>query len=238
MDVHPTTTPPAWVTAHAYVVDDQVSQSGDNFRCLIAHTSGTFATDLAAGKWEEIFRLNQSGPLELATPYLESELRDIQYCQVNDLMYLTHPDHEPWKLTRQAVDNWTIGPIAWEWPPTLEENVEDVTLKPSATTGNITLTASAATFKAGHVGSYWQIGHRRGDSSVEIALTNADATSAQSLRARQLGVHHLRKLEGDGLYRANSSRQDFLGDPAHLRKLSAGTAQRLDDGAGKTLRRS
>lgn len=42
----------AWVTATAYAVGDIVQQSGSSYRCKIAHTSGTFATDLAAGKWE------------------------------------------------------------------------------------------------------------------------------------------------------------------------------------------
>lgn len=40
----------AWGT-NAYVVDDLVTQGGNTYICLIAHTGGTFATDLAAGKW-------------------------------------------------------------------------------------------------------------------------------------------------------------------------------------------
>jgi hypothetical protein len=44
----------AWVTAHSYVVGppaDFVTNGGSSYECLVAHTSGTFATDLAAGKW-------------------------------------------------------------------------------------------------------------------------------------------------------------------------------------------
>jgi len=41
-----------WVTLTAYVVDDIVlSANGLYYKCLIAHTSGVFATDLAAVKW-------------------------------------------------------------------------------------------------------------------------------------------------------------------------------------------
>lgn len=40
-----------WVTATAYVLNDVISQSGLWYRCAVAHTSGTFATDLAAVKW-------------------------------------------------------------------------------------------------------------------------------------------------------------------------------------------
>lgn len=42
-----------WVTATAYAVLDlaKYSVDGNVYVCLTAHTSGTFATDLAAGKW-------------------------------------------------------------------------------------------------------------------------------------------------------------------------------------------
>lgn len=39
-----------WLTATAYAVGDLVGHTGA-YVCLVAHTSGTFATDLAAGKW-------------------------------------------------------------------------------------------------------------------------------------------------------------------------------------------
>lgn len=42
----------AWATATAYVVGDvRTVNSLECYRCLVAHTSGTFATDLAASKW-------------------------------------------------------------------------------------------------------------------------------------------------------------------------------------------
>ncbi len=41
----------AWLTATAYKVSDVVSVSGQKYSCLVKHTSGTFATDLAAVKW-------------------------------------------------------------------------------------------------------------------------------------------------------------------------------------------
>lgn len=37
----------AWVTATPYVVGNTVT----GYKCLVTHTSGTFATDLAAGYW-------------------------------------------------------------------------------------------------------------------------------------------------------------------------------------------
>lgn len=41
----------AWTTATAYSVGNMVTESGSYYYCRTAHTSGTFATDLAAAKW-------------------------------------------------------------------------------------------------------------------------------------------------------------------------------------------
>jgi len=41
----------AWLTSTAYAVRDVVTQSDNTYICAEAHTAGTFATDLAAGKW-------------------------------------------------------------------------------------------------------------------------------------------------------------------------------------------
>lgn len=55
-----------WATATVYAVDDIVIESSKIYQCLIAHTSGTFATDLAASRWTEISAttpVNLTGPI-------------------------------------------------------------------------------------------------------------------------------------------------------------------------------
>ena len=42
-----------WATATSYAVDDLIYTADECYICLEAHTSGTFATDLAADKWEK-----------------------------------------------------------------------------------------------------------------------------------------------------------------------------------------
>lgn len=42
----------AWVTSTAYILNNMVSVGFSSYICIVAHTSGVFATDLAAGKWE------------------------------------------------------------------------------------------------------------------------------------------------------------------------------------------
>jgi hypothetical protein len=51
----------AWVTATSYAQKDMVQNAGVVYVCFVAHTSGTFATDLAAGKWV-ILSINSNSP--------------------------------------------------------------------------------------------------------------------------------------------------------------------------------
>jgi len=93
-------------------------------------------------------------PLEVSTNYLESELYELQIRAVNDVVYIVHPNHPVAKLTRFADDNWTYTDASLNLPfvdPDVNSTV--VTLKPSASSGSITITASADAFDATHVGS-------------------------------------------------------------------------------------
>ena len=51
----------AWVTATSYAKNDLVKTNGNVYICLVAHTSGTFATDLTALKWELMVSKGDSG---------------------------------------------------------------------------------------------------------------------------------------------------------------------------------
>ncbi len=47
--------PLGWLTATTYAARAVVTHSTGTYVCAVAHTSGTFATDLAAGKWALLF---------------------------------------------------------------------------------------------------------------------------------------------------------------------------------------
>jgi hypothetical protein len=50
-----------WQTGVAYVKNDLVRQNGDVYICLVAHTAGTFATDLTALRWELFVQRGAAG---------------------------------------------------------------------------------------------------------------------------------------------------------------------------------
>mgnify|MGYP006935482549 CR=1 FL=1 len=51
----------AWTTATAYSTQDYVTNSGNGYVCIVAHTAGTFSTDLAAGKWALVATAGAAG---------------------------------------------------------------------------------------------------------------------------------------------------------------------------------
>lgn len=59
-----------WLTAQAYETTDTVTETNRLYVCAVAHTSGTFATDLAAGKWDELADFNSLPDGSVATAKL------------------------------------------------------------------------------------------------------------------------------------------------------------------------
>lgn len=47
-----TATAPAWATAKYYTIGNSIDNGPNIYVCIVAHTSGTFANDLAAGYWQ------------------------------------------------------------------------------------------------------------------------------------------------------------------------------------------
>ena len=94
---------------------------------------------------------------EISTPYSSDDLAALDFAQSADVVYIAHPDYPAYKLSRFGPTNWTLTAVNFDWPPFNDENVDPLTLTPSAVTGNITVTASANLFVAADVGSYFKI---------------------------------------------------------------------------------
>lgn len=143
----------AWATTTFYKVGSLVTNSGNYYRCLIAHKSGTFATDLSNGKWAAT-----AGATDLAyevySPYAASDVDKIKFCQSCDVLYLFHPEYAPRKLMRVADDDWYLQTINFRPPPLIAAvHKLNATLTPAATTGDdIVFTAGSAVFLAGDAG--------------------------------------------------------------------------------------
>lgn len=159
----------AWVTLTAYAVGDLRSNGGVNYYCTTAHTSGTFATDLAAGKWHAL-----TGTVyEIPSPYTAAQLTNadgtlaLRYAPTGDVVYLVHASHPPYKLSRFSPTLWTLVAVEFAPPPFATLNTTTTTIYASAATGSVTLNASASLFTAAMVGQYVYLGEKDVRSTLQ-----------------------------------------------------------------------
>lgn len=134
---------------------------------------------------------------EIASPYLEADLFQLKFTQSADVLYIAHPSYAPRKLTRTAHTTWTLTTIDFQDGPYLSTKT-DLTITPSGTTGNVTLTASSSLWASTDVGRLVRLKH--GSTWTWFAVTaytsatvvNADvkstSTTASASAAYRLGV--------------------------------------------------
>jgi len=98
--------------------------------------------------------------VEIVTPYLESELFDIQFAQTADIMFIVHRDQPIQKLTRTSDTVWILTQVDTIGGPFQATNlIVTDTVTPSATTGTgITVTANTPRFNTGQVGGLLRMG--------------------------------------------------------------------------------
>ena len=126
----------------------------------------------------QIAALYSTSVYQLSTVFTENEVFDVHYAQLNDVIWLAHPNHPPQKLIRTSANEWTIADHAFIGGPFLDSNTNtSTTLSVSATQGTINITA--ATGKTvftrsgstlGHHNAYWAIGGLCGDTDVTTGL--------------------------------------------------------------------
>lgn len=97
--------------------------------------------------------------VEVATPYLESDLDSLQWAQSADVLTLTLRRLPQYEVRRTSTaPTFTVTQASYTEGPFLTQNA-DTTIKVavSAITGAVTLTASSAIFAASHVGGLFRL---------------------------------------------------------------------------------
>jgi len=197
----------AWLTSTAYAVGDLRSNGGTNYYCKVAHTSGTFSTDLAAGKWHTL----TGTTYEIPSPYTAADLTNsnntlkLRTVQSADVIYIVHPSYAPKKLSRYSATRWILEDINFLGGPFEDVDPDEaITVYASAQTGTgITLTASSALFASTDVGStflleqksvdgitQWEVGksissgaRRRSDGKTYEALNSATTGTVKPIHS-------------------------------------------------------
>jgi hypothetical protein len=104
--------------------------------------------------------LIDDGRIEVATPWADEDLAELNWTQSADVLYVTHPSYAPRKITRRDDSSWSVTYYNFLDGPYEDVNTGATTMTPAATSGDgVTLTASTATFLSTDVGRLIRIEH-------------------------------------------------------------------------------
>ncbi len=128
--------------------------------------------------------IEAAGVMEVATPWIEADLFNIQYTQSGDVLFMGCDGYQQRRIERRDGNSWSVVKYQANDGPYNVLNVTGTTLKPSATSGQITLTASSPLFRDDHVGALFRlessgqtvsiIGNGEGQWSDYIKVTGID----------------------------------------------------------------
>jgi hypothetical protein len=97
--------------------------------------------------------------------------------QLDDYLYLVSQYAKPMRVTKNSDTDWIMEAVPFTSIPLMRPpDTDAITLAPSATTGAITLVASAAFFVAGHVGVKFQVNGGLIQVTAVTDPTHASAT--------------------------------------------------------------
>lgn len=202
----------AYNNATAYTRGDLVVSAGINYYCITA-TTGNAPPN--ATYWHPL----TGNIYEIPSPFTADDLTNtdgtfaLQYAQTGDVVYIAAPNRQPRKLSRFGPTEWTLVAVDFDPPPFEALNATTTTIYASAKTGNVTLTASAALFTAGHVGQVIYLGEK--DVRDTVLWQAAVASIAISDERRSDGKNYIALTAGTtgNVKPTHTAGAEFDGDP-------------------------
>jgi hypothetical protein len=116
--------------------------------------------------------VESAGVVQLGSPWATSDLRRLRWSQSADVLFVACRGYQQRKIERRAKRSWSIVLYQPKDGPFRIENTGTITLTPSAITGNITITASKAIFKASQVGGLYRLTSSGQRVTANIAAEN------------------------------------------------------------------
>lgn len=151
---------------------------------------------------------NQGQIFELDTPYSETDLFKLKFTQSADVMTLVHANYPPMELQRYDHDDWRLVAVETKNGPFEDINTDkERKVYASASTGEVTLTATHAIFGRELIGKQFYIEQPAVDS---VPVWETEKTTAINDQRRA----------GNNYYRANSAGKSGTLRPSHTEGMS------------------
>lgn len=96
---------------------------------------------------------------EIATPYAEKDLFELDFAQKNDVIVISHRAHPTQILKHFAADNWTIDAISYTRRPWSDFNDTDTTVTITQPASTLIATFSESILDSSWEGSFLRVSH-------------------------------------------------------------------------------
>jgi hypothetical protein len=206
--------------------DDYIAETTieTGYHSLAFTPSGDFHIDLfsytEAASLVDSIAVASSGVMEITAPWLAADLLNMRWDQSGDVVFVACDGYRQRRIERRAADSWSIVEYKSDDGPFMVLNVGPITLTPAATSGDTTLTASAAMFKSTQIGTLFRLTHTG-------QLQDADLDGADQFcdPIRIVGVDGTRNFSIfiTGTFVATVQLQYSIGEPGDWVDATSGT---------------
>ena len=136
----------AWASGTNYPAGSFVTSGGITYylwsgttgrNTTLSNSTTAPASDTAHWVQQSIYEVPApySGSNYTFPNYWTADVFVLQCKQINDVVYIVHPNFPVWKLTRITDTNWTTGQVNFLTPAMLDQNATDTTIAAAATSG-------------------------------------------------------------------------------------------------------
>lgn len=173
-----------------------------------------------------------AGDMVLTTPWTSGTMPDVRQIISGDEIFCASFGLQQRIIQRHSTNSWSIILYEPEDGPFRAINISSISLTPSATSGDITLSASNAFFKTGHVGALFKITST--GQTIDSTLGGADQFS-DPVRISGLEANSGRRFHITiaGTFVATLTLQRSVGDVGawvDIKTWTSPTSEDFDDG--------
>lgn len=174
--------------------------------------------------------VEDSGTVEITVPWQEEDLSLIRMSQSGDVLFVACDGYQQRKIERRSARSWSVVLYAPETGPFRNVNTSPITLTPSALSGDVTLTASAAFFKSTNVGSLFRIQSTGQTVTAEIT---AEDTFSNPIRVAGVEGQRAFGVSITGTFSATLTLQYSVSEPGSwvdVKTYTTATSESYNDG--------
>jgi hypothetical protein len=136
--------------------------------------------------------------LEMASPWAESDLKNIRYAQSGSVLFVACKGKRQYKIERRGPTSWGISVYQTVAGPYLNHTGSRIRLRTSSRIGNTTMTSNQPFFDPGMVGAVFELTHQErysaeiftgaGQSTGWVKITGVGNTRSASFGATYSGA--------------------------------------------------